>query len=228
MDNARCKTFEYLIGNPISSFGTNIPRQIDVLRFFFSFPIKKPDSSKISEILKQIENCYRARTLRIQGTEAIRLKIKRLIKNCKDLISKRKNYRTSNVEKVKQEKFHRDIHGVFQVLGNNSTSIFNVSNEINLNETQNFDDSLISVGLNNSANDPDYFPSDDDNDTPKKGATIPHELIAKISDTRGSFRLCQDLLKLGVRISGSDPKKISTLQNEYLEAGHRFEISTKK
>lgn len=53
--------------------------------------------------------------------------------------------------------------------------------------------------------DPDYEPSDDEfNENIKKQPISPY-FVERITQTKGSYRLCESLLKVGVEISGGDP-----------------------
>lgn len=79
-----------MIGSSIDTF-TELPKEVDVLRFLFGQSSKLTDANKITAIVKEIEKKYRERGFRIKGTEMIRLKTKRLLKSCKDLVAKRKN-----------------------------------------------------------------------------------------------------------------------------------------
>lgn len=163
--------------------------------------------------MRQIEHRYRECNLRIKSTESIRLKTKRLVKSCKDFVSKRTNCRHSNAEKARQNKFRRDIHAMFQV-AENSVQNTNVTNQ----QTATNPASVQSVELifsdcvdpdenstNDSISDPEYSPEDDLNHSPKKKLSISNEVLAQVSQTKGSYRLCQNILRLGVKISGANP-----------------------
>lgn len=212
-----------MIGDPISAFDTHHPRRIDILRLYFHFPSSISESTKIAEIVEKIEDFYRSGDLRIKQTETIRLKIKRLVKSFKVIVSKRKIFRTSNAEKNRQEKFHEDIHGLFDILNydapNSSDSTdHEMTDNTNDSECSKFDgiqdvvdfgETTYHSGPEDSSNDPDsdpdYSPDDEIENSPKKKLPIPEDILKQISETKGSFRLCQDLLRLGVQISGSDP-----------------------
>lgn len=84
------------------------------------------------------------------------------------------------------------------------------SYDMNLDEL-NADPVDISHHNSNPDSDPDYDPSDDSepsddefNEKPKK-QPIPKTFLERISLTKGSYRLCEGLLKVGVEISGADP-----------------------
>lgn len=114
MNNPKCKTFEYLIGTTLKSL-REFPKEIDVLRMYFDQSSKLSDTRKITKIVQDIEKKYRERGIHIKATESIRLKTKRLVKSCKDLIAKRKICRNSQVERMRQEKFRQNIENVFEV-----------------------------------------------------------------------------------------------------------------
>lgn len=210
-----------MIGNPIASLGSHLPTQIDVLRLYYNLPSTLLEKNKISAIVRQIEERYRENNLRIKCTETIRLKTKRLVKSCKDFVSKRMNCRQSNAEKARQDKFHKDIHGLFCVAENPGQTNSNRQMDENVTDStqeqiqQQLADSDEFSFLhddepdhspNNPDSDPDYYPDEDDADhSPKGKKPIPNCLLAQVSQTKGSYRLCQDLLRLGVQISGANP-----------------------
>lgn len=58
--------------------------------------------------------------------------------------------------------------------------------------------------------DSDYDPSEDERDlSPQRKQPIPDELLKQISETKGSYRLCEDLVKIGVQVYGADPNQFS-------------------
>lgn len=95
-----------MIGKSISSITSQRPREVDVLRLYFNFPLKTPENNKVTSIIEQIEGRYREIGVRIKGTESIRIKLKRLVKACKGFVAKRKVCRKSIPEKQRQEEFH--------------------------------------------------------------------------------------------------------------------------
>lgn len=107
-----------MIGKPIGELGDRLPRELDVLQFYYGQPHKLSDAAKITQIIKQIERKYRERGIHVKGTETIRLKTKRLVKSCKDFIAKRKICCKSKTERERQEKFWQNIQNVFQVTSN--------------------------------------------------------------------------------------------------------------
>lgn len=244
--NANRNTFEYLIGNPIEVFDFQLPRQIDVLRLYYNLP-KQTESKKIASILKQIQQRYRQSGIHVKGSEMIRIKIKRLVKSCKDLVAKRKICSNSNAERSRQENFQREIHNLFEVAQS--------ANQLSLNQIEFLNDQRtnrmrqIDPDMNDSANeeqtsdsgsiasssmdsfeehtvhnfenvfqneecdefdyddsDPEYTPSDDEYSSQTK-QPIPHTLLEKISESKGSYRMCENLLKIGVQIPGGDPNQ---------------------
>lgn len=213
-----------MIGNSISSFNTQLPTQIDILRLYYNLSPKLPDSKKISTVVKQIEDRYRQNDIRIRGTETIRLKLKRLVSSCKKFVLMRMNCRHSNAEKMRQEKFHRDIHNLFEV--GVSTAQMDTVQEVSSNDRnqsqqqapQQVDVLLYAYDDNtqddpddpdesdSSDSDPDYSPSKDNSrQTPKRKISISSPVLRQVSQTKGSYRMCQNLLKLGCQIPGADP-----------------------
>lgn len=53
--------------------------------------------------------------------------------------------------------------------------------------------------------DDDYVPDDDDYRQSKGKLPIPRALLEQISKTKASYRICENLLKVGVQIPGGDP-----------------------
>lgn len=61
--------------------------------------------------------------------------------------------------------------------------------------------------------DPDFDPSDDSGDSddeqkPRKQA-VPEHLMDRAANTKGSYRICEALLKVGVEIAGGKPRNYS-------------------
>lgn len=200
MNDPNRKTFEYLIGDSISTFGLQMPRQIDILRLYYHFPNTHPESTKITEIMNQIANRYRAGGFRIKGMETIRLKIKRLVKSCKDLVLKRIFFRASRAEKLRQEKFHHDIHDLLQIFQTDEHPVLNFSNGELTDDTNEKQDDDLDEPVNpnhidpNDSNDPDsdldYSPSDDEIDhSPKKNYPF-HMMYWKKSATLKAVFVC--------------------------------------
>lgn len=198
-----------------------------MLRLYFGFPNRIADSKKIASIGKRIEDQYREGSVRIKGSETIRIKTKRLVKSCKDLIAKRKMCLKSQTEKQKQEIFHRSLYSTFEVAYSTSTqqtvdsdssaSSLDVFTPSNSDDGDSFssqdaftpsnsddDDSDTEPDFHDSDNDPEYDPSEDDFSLRKK-VPIPESLLKQISDSRGTYRLCENLLNAGVKIAGGMP-----------------------
>lgn len=225
-----------MIGDTIDILPQQQPKKIDILRLYFSFPKNIPDSRRISSIVKDVEDQYRANASanHIKRKEMIRIKTKRLVKECKSLIAKRKVCLKSKTEKQKQEKFHRSIHALFDLAqtsmtGQQSTdSEFSDSLSSQGSDSTNDSDSYHSVSDSNFQDsdhvldsdhypdsdhdpdsdpddDPDYDPSDDFRSLRDK-IPIPATLVKEISDSNGSYRLCENILNVGVKIAGAFPK----------------------
>lgn len=211
-----------MIGKPIGELGDRLPRELDVLQFYYGQPHKLSDAAKITQIIKQIERKYRERGIHVKGTETIRLKTKRLVKSCKDFIAKRKICCKSKTERERQEKFWQNIQNVFQVTSNtvdfNGTGMQSLYEPSDSSYDTDFDsDGNLSNGQNyepdhdsDPDSDSDYEPSDsedDDENSTKK--SVPKHLLEQIALTKGSYRLCENLLKVGVEISGEKSKSYS-------------------
>lgn len=115
MNNPKHQSFEYLIGRPIQVITEPFPKQIDILRLYFGQTRSIPDRTKIGVIIKKIEQKYLDGGLQVKSLETIRLKTKRLVTSCKNLIAKRKLYQKSGAEKKRQEFFRDRIQNVFEV-----------------------------------------------------------------------------------------------------------------
>lgn len=174
--------------------------------------------------MKRIEDHYRANAVRIKGSETIRIKLKRLVKSCKDFVAKRKVCRGSNTERRKQENFHQVIHGVFDVADTSSNarhrfSESSSSQDLDTDTSSSFDghdsnDELDSIDSDpadddldpgGDDSDPDYDPSKDSH-CPNEKMPIPDTLLREANQSRGSYRLSEKLLNIGVKIGGGNPK----------------------
>lgn len=224
VNQSNSNTFEYLIGNPINSLPLQRPRKVDILRLYFGFPKKIPDAQKITSIVKFIEDYYFEHAVRIKGTETIRIKTKRLVKSCKDFVSKRKLCRKSGVEKRKQENFHRIIYNSFDVADNSSVDRQTFSPSVEFSDSFSSQESDIPSSSDpdpDSDSEPDFHDSDHDPDDPDDPDYNPPEdicsnankmpiqtkLLREVCESRGSYRLCENLLNVGVKIAGANPKK---------------------
>lgn len=219
VNQPKSKTFEYLIGNSIESLPLQQPRKIDILRLYFGFPKNISEIQKVASIVKSIQNHYRSNAIRVKGTEMIRIKIKRLVNSCKNLLSKRTICRKSHSERQKQEKFHHMIYGSFDVAES--------SDRQTIDPPSDSSDSILSLDSDSQSSsdvchidlDPD-FGRDDSNDSDPDDSDpdynpdcvsshdkmpIAASLLTEISDSRGSYRLSENLLNVGVRINGGNP-----------------------
>lgn len=208
-----------MIGDSIDFLPQQLPKQIDVLRLYSNFPKNIPDARKISSIAKSVEDRYRENSVRFKGTETIRLKLKRLVKSCKDLVSKRKLCSKSHTERQKQEKFQQTLYNLFDVSDNSSanqatnSSINSSASSSSSSHQSDFSSSCDDQNLNSDGFYPDSDPDDFDPDYDPSKDFLPSiekkpisiSLLKKISDSRGSFRLCENLLNVGVKITGGDP-----------------------
>lgn len=205
------KTYKYLIGDSTDLLTSSHPRKIDVLRLYFNFPRTVPESKRISTIVKQIENRYRGGIVRLKATETIRIKIKRLVMSCKGFIAKRKICRKVNPERRKQETFHKSLYNVFDIAQNSPIEPnTNESDGMETSDSFSSHESAMSSDSDNDNSDhdsdPDYDPSEDANDcSPVKKIKIPEDLLKKVSEIKGSFRLSESLLNVGMQIGGAEP-----------------------
>lgn len=204
-----------MIGESIDSLPVQLPRKIDVLRFYFSFSRDIPDSRKISSIVKRIEDRCRENAVRTKGTETIRIKMKRLVKSCKEFVSKRKVCRGSHAERQKQEKFHRSIYDLFDVANHSTVDRHTSNSSIDFTESLSSQESDIPSSSDDHHSDldfdPDHHDSDPDYDPSEEVLSsheklpVPAHLLKAISESRGSYRLCEKLLNVGVKINGGNP-----------------------
>lgn len=206
-----------MIGQSTDSLPLQLPNQIDVLRVYFNLPKKTPESKKIATIVKLVKDRYRENAVRVKGTETIRIKIKRLVNSCKNLISKRTVCRKSVGEKRKHEKFYRNIHNLFDVAENslvdqqpNHSFIDSFDSSSTSHESDvpsSFDEHHSEPELYSDSDhdsDPDYDPSKDAFLSHDK-VPIPKSLLKEVSGSRASYRICGNLLNVGVKINGGQP-----------------------
>lgn len=221
IDRANSSSFEYLIGDCIDLLPQRLPKNIDVLRLYFNFPKHISEPQKISSIVKCVEDRYRENSMCIKGFETIRIKMKRLVKSCKDMVAKRKLSAKSHAGRQKHEKFHQSLYNLFDV-ADDSSVVQAVNSSIEFSESSLSQESdMLSSSDGQSSNpdefsdsgpesdhdpdpDPDYDPSQDFVPSREK-EPIPASLLREVSESRGSFRLCENLLNVGVRINGGNP-----------------------
>lgn len=212
-----------MIGSPIYSLPLHHPRKIDILRLYFGLPKKISDAQKITSCVKCIEDHYIELAVHIKGTEMIRMKTKRLVKSCKGFISKRKICCKSNPEKQKQEKFHQSIYDSFDVADNSSVDRQTNNSSVQFSDSFSSQESDMPISSDDyhsdpdpgfpdsdhdsdhDSDDPDYNPSEDICSIPNK-IPVPSKLLREVSESRGSYRLCENLLNVGVKIAGADPQ----------------------
>lgn len=210
LQDRNSKAFKYLIGDSIVLLPSHLPRQIDVLRLYFNFPTTVSENEKVTTIVKQIQSRYRDHATDIRETASVRIKCIRLIKACKDFIAKRKLYPKSIPETGRQEAFHNKILNLFdvtqrlparphQVANNDSVPEQNQSNLTSGSDSPDDSDSPNDSDSPDESDDPDYVPS------PQKKIPIPDELLEKINASKGSYRVCEKLLEVGVEIAGANP-----------------------
>lgn len=202
----------------------------------------------MSTIVRQIEERYRENNLRVKGTETIRLKVKRLVNSCKNFVLKRKSCRQSNAERVRQEKFHRDIHSIFEVAENSVrlNTDQRVGNHPQQRAQQQVDDHLVPYAPdaenqndpdgdgdpddlpNSTDSDPDYSPFDDDfEQSPKRKMPVSNTILTQVSQTKGSYRMCQSLLKLGCQIPGANPDNFQLSKTNLWEKITKIRLNKK-
>lgn len=215
-----------MIGKSISELNQELPKQVDVLRLYFSCSPKLPDGKKVSQIVRSIEKRYQENNIQIKSTETIRLKTKRLVKSCKDFIAKRKICRKPNPERERQIEFAKNLQSSFDV-SKNTNGPCNPTNQDQSPPQSSGESDYNSLSEDNSIDsdhdpssdpsdsdedddgddddDDDYVPDDDDYKQSKGKLPIPHSLLEQISKTKASYRICENLLKVGVQIPGGDP-----------------------
>lgn len=225
------RTFEYLIGTPISEFPPRqLPLKIDILQLYSNFQRNVPDKERIKFIIESIEICYRNANIPIIRIEAIRLKIKRLLLEFKDLLSKRKV--DSNMQRKRENDFAKNIRNLFEVanetlLSNRQTQFLldqrttrgeffdlianNIRTEQKIagpsNSAPRLQPNLDAIETNGEDDDFEYVPSsesDEDIEEKRKRRKkeIPMHLLRKINETKGSYRISENLMKVGVELAG--------------------------
>lgn len=108
-------SFEYFVGRPIISFGDQLPRGIDILRYYYHFQ-NSNETEKIANITKQIQQLYDRAGISTIHIESIRSKVKRLIASVKSIIATRKSNRSSQIEKERDA--FQTIIQLFEVVNN--------------------------------------------------------------------------------------------------------------
>lgn len=129
---------------------------------YFNFSRTVSENYKISTIIKQIQNIYRGTHVQINGTESIRIKLKRLVKSCKTLVAKRKICKNSNPER-------QNIHGIFDITSNLSV------NQARTNNTSIVDNSGSYSSNDSSVPTDSEYSSDHDTDHDSDRDSDPHD-----------------------------------------------------
>lgn len=109
-------TYEYLIGQKISSFGDKLPRSIDVLRHYFHFEKRIEEKEKISQLTHQIQGIYQRVGISTIHSESIRSKLKRTITSAKKIIETRKS--NSALQKQKELEIVNKLLTLFEITQN--------------------------------------------------------------------------------------------------------------
>lgn len=208
-----------MIGPSISEFSGNNLKSIDVLKRYFNFDRRLSETDKISKILNEIKFHYDIAGVAITSTEHIRLKLKKLIKDAKIIISKRKSSSQSQLKN--ENEFFNKINTSFDVVKKNP------SNELNSNPpiASSLDSSTRSnseIAGNSSPDDstsdseyelPSYYESTEDElRAPRKKIQISNEILEKIemsSKLHTSFEEMSTFIKIGIELAGGDPKNYS-------------------
>lgn len=194
-------------------------KSIDVLKRYFNSDRRCTENDKISKILNEIKFFYEIAGVAITSTEHIRLKLKKLIKDAKIIISKGKS-RSQSQLKCENEFFNK-INTTLDVLKKIS------SNELNSNQPiASFSDrSIISnnekadaSSQEDNSSDSEYeVPSDyesteDELCAPRKKIQISDDILKKIessSNFHTSYKDMSTYIKIGIEIAGGDPKNYS-------------------
>lgn len=241
--NPSSRTFEYLIGTSISEFPPRqLPLKIHILRLYSNFQRNVPEKERIKFIIESIETCYRNANIPLIQTEAIRLKVKRLLLEFKDLLSKRKV--DSNMQRKRENDFAQNIRNLFEVanetfISNRQTQFlldqrtirgefFDITTYNNIQTEQPIAgpsnsaprlqpnlhiimdaECLNAIETNGEDDDSEYVPSSesDEDIEPKRKKEIPMHLLRKIGETKGSYRISENLMKVGVELAGGRPSE---------------------
>lgn len=107
--------YVYLIGQSVNGFEDKLPRQIDVLRFYYHFQ-NVDESEKIRDISNQVQQIYHRARIETIHFESIRSKVKRLIATIKPIIATRKSLCPSQIEK--ESLIFQKIFELFEVSKN--------------------------------------------------------------------------------------------------------------
>lgn len=116
VSDALHQTYEFLIGSPISEFQRQLPLEIDVLKFYSHFGRNSLENERINTTVRGIERCYEYAGIPTRHSESIRIKLKRLLRNFKDLLAKRKV--PWMAQRRKEMDFANRIRSLFEVTVN--------------------------------------------------------------------------------------------------------------
>lgn len=197
---------------------------IDVLRRYFSFNRSSTENAKISNILNDIKIFYGALGVAIIATEHIRLKLKKIIKDAKTNISKRKS--NSPYQIKSEDEFFNKISAPFDITKRNEFNE-NSSNEPIPSCSYHFiaatnENADNSYYVDNSG-DSEYEISSDCESTedvlfvPRKKMQISDEILKKIDSSSTFHTSYEDMstyIKIGIEMAGGDPNNYSVSKSQ--------------
>lgn len=197
-------TYEFLIGPSIDEFPNHLPSQLNILQFYAHFNSNIPESERIRSIISGIEISYERAGVRIRHREAIRIKLKRLIRGFKDLLAKRKVI--SMKQREKELHFAENIRYPFDVHRENDVEMINIDN-IAIEHQQ--------YELQENMFEQDYEPTSESSESGeeeirRKKIKISPELIQRINSSTASYRACANLIDIGIELTGNFPKEYVT------------------
>lgn len=219
-------TYEYLIGPSISEFKGNTVKSIDVLKRYFDFDRRSTENDKISYILNEIKNIYDVAGISITSTEHIRIKLKKLIKNAKLIISKRKSNSPGQIKK--ENEFFVKINAPFDIIKTIESNELGSSQPIASCSyhtiTSNNNSELAEYNCNeNNSSDSEYEMSSDAESTedelsdPRKKYQISKEIMEKIHSSANFHTSYEDMskyIKIGIEIAGGNPENYSVSKSQ--------------
>lgn len=96
-----------------------MPREIDILRRYYSYRKSIPEQARISAIINEILSSYESVNIPTKCSATIRSKIKTLIGKMKYIIKIRKT--RSSKRKEREDNFRNEIEKLFEIVDNNNS-----------------------------------------------------------------------------------------------------------
>lgn len=220
-----------MLGPSIDSFEDGLPKELHILKRYYSFGRNLTDAQKISQLLSEIKTVYENAGITTVHPENIRHKLKSLITSAKSIISTRKSPNENQVQR--EIEFRRKVDSVFAVAsGSDVVGSLVTDLEDEMLSQNSHDESMDGEMIQNESDDELYQADDntiedfffEEYEPPKKKQKITNNVLEKINaecSQNASFRVMSSFIKIGIEIAGGSPNEYcvskSQLHNQLLK-----------